>query len=66
MDLGGVGLLSAKQVYGYVQEASKISQNNYPERMGKPFANTANDRKILSYQRALGIRLGMVDYKALA
>jgi len=35
MDLGGVGLLSAKQVYGYVQEASKISQNNYPERMGK-------------------------------
>jgi len=35
IDLGGVGLLSAKQVYGYVQEASKISQNNCPERMGK-------------------------------
>jgi hypothetical protein len=42
MDLGGVGLFSAKQVYGYVQEASKISQNNYPERMGIPHLNTTN------------------------
>jgi len=35
MDLQGVGLRSATQVYGYLQEASKIGQNYYPERMGK-------------------------------
>jgi hypothetical protein len=34
MDLQGVGLRSATQVYGYLQEASKIGQNYYPERMG--------------------------------
>lgn len=34
LDLNGVGLYKAKQVYGYLQEASKIGQNYYPERMG--------------------------------
>lgn len=34
MDLQGIGLRSATQVYGYLQEASKIGQNYYPERMG--------------------------------
>ena len=35
MDLKGVGLSKAGQVYGYVQRASAISQNYYPERLGK-------------------------------
>lgn len=35
MDMKGVGLTKAGQVYGYVQKASAISQNYYPERMGK-------------------------------
>jgi hypothetical protein len=34
-DLKGVGLSKAGQVYGYVQRASAISQNHYPERLGK-------------------------------
>ena len=35
MDFKGVGLSKASQVYGYVQRASAISQNYYPERLGK-------------------------------
>lgn len=35
MDLKGVGLSKANSVYGYVQKASVISQNYYPERLGK-------------------------------
>lgn len=35
MDLKGVGLSKAQSVYGYVQRASAISQNYYPERLGK-------------------------------
>ncbi|SCV72545.1 BQ2448_4082 [Microbotryum intermedium] len=35
MDLKGVGMSSFWSVKNYVQEASTISQNNYPERMGK-------------------------------
>jgi hypothetical protein len=35
MDFKGVGLMKANQVYGYVQRASAISQNYYPERLGK-------------------------------
>lgn len=35
MDLKGVGLSKAGQVYGYVQKASEVSQNYYPERLGK-------------------------------
>jgi hypothetical protein len=34
LDLKGVGLAKATQVYGYLQETSKIGQNYYPERMG--------------------------------
>ena len=36
LDLAGVGLRNATQVYGYLQEASKVGQNYYPERMGSP------------------------------
>lgn len=35
IDLKGVGITSAPSVYGYVKQASSISQNYYPERLGK-------------------------------
>lgn len=35
MDLKGVSLFSAKSVYGYLSKASNMSQNYYPERLGK-------------------------------
>ncbi|KAF5102818.1 hypothetical protein DV451_001708 [Geotrichum candidum] len=35
LDLKGISLSSAYQVYSYVKEASSIGQNYYPERMGK-------------------------------
>jgi hypothetical protein len=35
MDLKGVGLSRVSSVYGYVKQASAISQNYYPERLGK-------------------------------
>lgn len=41
MDLKGVGLMKANQVYGYLQSASGISQNYYPERLGKLYVINA-------------------------
>lgn len=35
MDLKGVGIGNASSVVGYVRQASSISQNYYPERLGK-------------------------------
>lgn len=35
LDLKGISLSAAYQVYSYVKEASAIGQNYYPERMGK-------------------------------
>jgi len=35
MDLKGVGISKASSVYGYIQSASAVSQNYYPERLGK-------------------------------
>ena len=35
MDLQGVGLTKVGSVYSYVKQASAISQNYYPERLGK-------------------------------
>lgn len=35
MDLKGVGITSVPSVYGYLKQASGISQNYYPERLGK-------------------------------
>lgn len=37
MDLKGVGLTKISSVYSYVNAASAISQNYYPERLGKLF-----------------------------
>jgi hypothetical protein len=35
MDFKGVGLMKAPQVYGYVKQVSAMSQNYYPERLGR-------------------------------
>lgn len=35
MDLKGVGISKVSSVYAYVKQASAISQNYYPERLGK-------------------------------
>jgi hypothetical protein len=35
MDLKGVGLGKVSSVYGYVKQASAMSQNYYPERLGR-------------------------------
>ena len=35
MDLKGVGISRATSVYGYIKQASAISQDHYPERLGK-------------------------------
>lgn len=35
MDLKGVGISRANSVYGFVKQVSAISQNYYPERLGK-------------------------------
>lgn len=37
MDLKGVGVTKVSSVYAYVKQASAISQNYYPERLGKLF-----------------------------
>ena len=41
MDLKGVGISQASHVYGYVGKASAISQNYYPERLGKMYVINA-------------------------
>src|ERR1700744_2642613 len=41
MDLKGVGITSAPSVYGYLRQASNISQNYYPERLGKLYVINA-------------------------
>ncbi|EFX00873.1 sec14 cytosolic factor [Grosmannia clavigera kw1407] len=35
MDMKGVGISKAPQVYGYIRQASGLSQNYYPERLGR-------------------------------
>ncbi|KAF2500726.1 SEC14 cytosolic factor [Lophium mytilinum] len=41
MDLKGVGISKASSVYGYIQAASGVSQNYYPERLGKLYVINA-------------------------
>ncbi|KAL9090966.1 MAG: hypothetical protein Q9159_001709 [Coniocarpon cinnabarinum] len=41
IDMKGVGLTKAPSVYGYLQQASGISQNYYPERLGKLYVINA-------------------------
>lgn len=42
MDLDKVSLTNASQVYNYIQRASGISQNYYPERLGKLYIINAH------------------------
>ena len=37
LDLKGVGVTSVPSVYGYLKQTSAISQNYYPERLGKMY-----------------------------
>lgn len=37
MDLKGVGITKVPQVYSYVKQASAMSQNYYPERLGRMY-----------------------------
>lgn len=37
LDLKGVGVTKVPSVYGYVRQTSAISQNYYPERLGKMY-----------------------------
>jgi hypothetical protein len=37
MDLKGVGITNISSVYGYVKQAAAISQNYYPERLGRMY-----------------------------
>lgn len=41
MDLKGVGIGNATSVFGYIKQASAISQNYYPERLGKLYVINA-------------------------
>lgn len=41
MDLKGVGISKASQVYSYVRSASSLSQNYYPERLGRLYVINA-------------------------
>lgn len=41
MDLKGVAISKASSIYGYVGKASTISQNYYPERLGKLYVINA-------------------------
>ncbi|KAI0382430.1 CRAL-TRIO domain-containing protein [Hypomontagnella monticulosa] len=42
MDFNGVGFGNARQVFGYIQEASGMSQNYYPERLGRMYLINTN------------------------
>ncbi|KAI4864049.1 CRAL-TRIO domain-containing protein [Hypoxylon rubiginosum] len=42
MDFNGVGFSNARQVFGYIQEASGMSQNYYPERLGRMYLINTN------------------------
>lgn len=41
VDLKGVGIAKATSVYGYLQAMSNVSQNYYPERLGKLYVINA-------------------------
>ena len=57
MDLKGVGLSKVSSVYGYVKEASAISQNYYPERLGKLYLINAP----WGFSSVFGIIKGFLD-----
>lgn len=57
MDLKGVGLSRVSSVYGYVKQASAISQNYYPERLGKLYLINAP----WGFSSVFGVVKGFLD-----
>ncbi|KAL8831263.1 MAG: hypothetical protein Q9170_005382 [Blastenia crenularia] len=57
MDLKGVGLSRVPSVYGYVKQASAISQNYYPERLGKLYLINAP----WGFSSVFGVVKGFLD-----
>lgn len=57
MDLKGVGLGKVSSVYSYVKQASAISQNYYPERLGKLYLINAP----WGFSSVFGIIKGFLD-----
>jgi hypothetical protein len=57
MDLKGVGITKVSSVYGYVKLASAISQNYYPERLGKLYLINAP----WGFSSAFGFIKGFLD-----
>ncbi|KAI1259612.1 CRAL-TRIO domain-containing protein [Xylariaceae sp. FL1019] len=42
LDVGGVSLLNPGNIYNYIKQASAMSNNNYPERLGKMYVINTN------------------------
>lgn len=57
MDLKGVGLSKVSSVYSYVKQASAISQNYYPERLGKLYLINAP----WGFSSVFGVVKGFLD-----
>lgn len=57
MDLKGVGLSQVSSVYSYVKSASVISQNYYPERLGKLYLINAP----WGFSSVFGVIKGFLD-----
>ncbi|KAJ9297794.1 hypothetical protein DTO271G3_4015 [Paecilomyces variotii] len=57
MDLKGVGITNVPSVYGYVRQASAISQNYYPERLGKLYLINAP----WGFSSVFGVVKGFLD-----
>ncbi|KAI9822118.1 MAG: cytosolic factor, phosphatidylinositol/phosphatidylcholine transfer protein [Thelocarpon impressellum] len=57
MDLKGVGLSRVSSVYSYVKQASAISQNYYPERLGKLYLINAP----WGFSSVFGVIKGFLD-----
>ena len=57
MDLKGVGVTRIPTVYGYVKQASAISQDHYPERLGKLYIVNAP----WGFSTVFGVVKGFLD-----
>ena len=57
MDLKGVGITSVPSVYGYLKSASIISQDYYPERLGKLYVINAP----WGFSTVFGVVKGVLD-----
>jgi CRAL/TRIO domain len=65
LDLKNVSLKQVASVYGYIQEASKIGQNYYPEKLGICFLDGSNRRPILHDQFSSRLFHGLDSHKTV-